>query len=167
MKGTFCVEHVGMERGIYLCDVLRTGIGEIVIFDIRMKRPYEEKTYTVPKMHTLEHVVATALNNVLASYKDIKKVYWGPMGCETGFYLILWDRKRKIKKKPRILGEILVRAIGEALTYSETPAKDKHMCGNVTTLTDIEAVKGELTDILIEASKVKRYNSYSKYTYIE
>ena len=83
---SFCVDHLKLQRGIYLSrrDVVGTEV--ITSFDIRMKAPYREPVLGSAEIHTIEHLAATWLRN--SDWKD-KIIYWGPMGCMTGNYLIL------------------------------------------------------------------------------
>ena len=83
---SFCVDHLKLQRGIYLSR--RDVVGQEVItsFDIRMKAPYREPVLGGAEIHTMEHLAATWLRN--SDWKD-KIIYWGPMGCMTGHYLIL------------------------------------------------------------------------------
>ena len=81
---SFCVDHTKLDRGMYLSR--RDGRdGDILTWDIRMKRPNQGDYLTTAAAHTLEHLFATCARN--SAYKD-GVIYVGPMGCRTGFYLV-------------------------------------------------------------------------------
>ena len=82
---SFQVDHTKITPGIYVSRRDRIAGGWITTFDIRMKRPNVEPAVHPNAMHTIEHVVATYLRS--SSFKE-HVVYWGPMGCLTGFYFI-------------------------------------------------------------------------------
>lgn len=83
---SFTIDHLQLKRGIYVSRTDKVGNSEITSFDIRMKLPYREPVLGGPEIHTIEHLAATYLRN--SSWKD-KIIYWGPMGCMTGNYLII------------------------------------------------------------------------------
>jgi len=83
---SFCIDHLKLERGIYVSRKDYVGSEVLTSFDIRMKRPYREPVLGGAEIHTMEHLAATWLRN--SAWKD-KIIYWGPMGCMTGNYLIL------------------------------------------------------------------------------
>lgn len=85
---SFTVDHCRLLRGIYVSrrDVTPSG-DELTTFDIRMTEPNRQPAIDGATLHTIEHLVATYLRNHL-QWKD-RVVYWGPMGCCTGNYLIL------------------------------------------------------------------------------
>jgi len=78
---SFCVDHTRLERGMYLS----RQDGDIITYDIRMKKPNGGDYLAVPAMHTIEHLFATYARN---SQYGSGVVYVGPMGCRTGFYLL-------------------------------------------------------------------------------
>lgn len=85
---SFTIDHTRLEPGVYVSrrDVTPAG-DELTTFDIRMTRPNREEALTPRALHAMEHLAATYLRN-RADWKD-HVVYWGPMGCCTGNYLIL------------------------------------------------------------------------------
>lgn len=90
---SFCVDHTTLLPGMYLSR--RDGAdGEILTWDVRMKRPNQGSYLSPACAHTLEHLFATYARN--SAFKD-SVIYVGPMGCRTGFYLLLsgnlssWD----------------------------------------------------------------------------
>lgn len=81
---SFCIDHTKLMRGMYISRI----DSDIVTYDIRMRRPNVEPVMDTGTMHTIEHLFATKARN--SSLKD-KVIYFGPMGCRTGFYLIMKD----------------------------------------------------------------------------
>ncbi len=82
---SFSVDHTHLKKGMYLS---RTDFGDIDTYDIRMKRPNQGDYVPNGASHTIEHLFATYARN--SRYKD-HILYVGPMGCTTGFYLIVKD----------------------------------------------------------------------------
>lgn len=84
---SFTVNHLTLLPGIYVSRKDTVGSEGITTFDLRMTRPNFEPVLNTAEIHTLEHLGATFLRNH-AEYKD-KVIYFGPMGCRTGFYMLL------------------------------------------------------------------------------
>lgn len=84
---SFKVNHLTLLPGIYVSRKDTVGKEIITTFDLRMTRPNFEPAMNTAEVHTLEHLGATFLRNH-KEYKD-KIIYFGPMGCRTGFYLVL------------------------------------------------------------------------------
>lgn len=84
---SFTINHLALKRGIYVSRKDYIGSEVITTFDIRMKEPNREPTLHVESIRTIEHLAATFLRND-EKWKD-RVIYWGPMGCLTGNYLIL------------------------------------------------------------------------------
>lgn len=84
---SFTVNHLTLLPGIYVSRKDHIGSEVVTTFDIRMTRPNFEPVMNTAEVHTIEHLGATFLRNH-KQYAD-KTVYFGPMGCRTGFYLIL------------------------------------------------------------------------------
>ena len=84
---SFTIDHNRLLRGIYVSRKDAVGAEPITTIDIRMKEPNREHVVHAGALHTIEHLAATYLRND-AEWKD-RVVYWGPMGCLTGNYLIL------------------------------------------------------------------------------
>ena len=84
---SFTIDHIKLQPGIYVSRKDYLGEEVITTFDIRMTSPNEEPVMNTAEMHTIEHLAATFLRN----HKEYgtKTVYFGPMGCRTGFYLLL------------------------------------------------------------------------------
>lgn len=86
---SFTIDHIKLQPGIYVSRKDHVGDSDHVIttFDLRMTSPNEEPVMNTAEVHTMEHLGATFLRNH-AVYGD-KTIYFGPMGCRTGFYLLL------------------------------------------------------------------------------
>ena len=84
---SFTINHMVLEPGIYVSRKDNIGKEVVTTFDLRMTSPNFEPVMNTAEVHTIEHLGATFLRNH-EEYKD-KTVYFGPMGCRTGFYLIL------------------------------------------------------------------------------
>lgn len=84
---SFTIDHTRLQRGVYVSRKDKVGDNVVTTFDIRMKVPNQEPVLTNEAIHTIEHLAATFLRN----HNDWKEkiVYWGPMGCLTGNYLIV------------------------------------------------------------------------------
>mgnify|MGYP001689712216 FL=1 len=91
---SFQVDHVRLNRGLYVSRIDEINGNYLTSFDIRMKLPNREPVINIAELHTMEHLGATFLRNHPVWKEQI--VYFGPMGCRTGFYLIL---KGKLKSK--------------------------------------------------------------------
>ena len=84
---SFTIDHLKLKPGVYVSRRDRVGAETITTFDLRMTSPNEEPVMNTAEIHTIEHLGATFLCNHPV-YKD-KTIYFGPMGCRTGFYLLL------------------------------------------------------------------------------
>ncbi len=91
---SFQVDHVRLNRGLYVSRIDEINGNYLTSFDIRMKLPNREPVINIAELHTMEHMGATFLRNHPVWKEQI--VYFGPMGCRTGFYLIL---KGKLESK--------------------------------------------------------------------
>lgn len=84
---SFTINHIKLQLGVYVSRKDKVGEGVVTTFDLRMTSPNEEPVMNTAEVHAIEHLGATFLRNH-PEYKD-KIVYFGPMGCRTGFYLLL------------------------------------------------------------------------------
>ena len=84
---SFTIDHIKLQPGVYVSRVDSIGVETVTTFDLRMTSPNEEPVMNTAEMHTIEHLGATFLRN----HADFgsKIIYFGPMGCRTGFYLLL------------------------------------------------------------------------------
>lgn len=84
---SFTIDHIKLQPGVYVSRKDPVGSEIITTFDLRMTSPNEEPVMNTAEMHTIEHLAATYLRNHAEFGKKI--IYFGPMGCRTGFYLLL------------------------------------------------------------------------------
>ncbi len=124
---SFKVNHELLKRGIYVSRKdydNKTGECIATTFDIRMKEPNREPVINIAELHTIEHLGATFLRNHTV-YKN-ETVYFGPMGCRTGFYVIF---------KGDLKSTDIVDIIKEMFVFmkdyeGEIPGADPKSCGN-------------------------------------
>ena len=84
---SFTIDHIKLQPGVYVSRKDQVGESTITTFDLRMTSPNEEPVMNTAEVHTIEHLAATFLRNH-ETYGS-KTIYFGPMGCRTGFYLLL------------------------------------------------------------------------------
>ncbi len=121
---SFFVDHTRIVPGIYESRVDTIGEETVTTFDVRLTHPNREPAIAPAAMHTMEHVVATYLRNHPA-WKD-ELVYWGPMGCLTGFYMIVKGRPAAADMYPIILESFQHMADYEG----DVPGATAQNCGN-------------------------------------
>ena len=142
---SFTIDHTLLKRGIYVSRKDVIGDSVVTTFDIRMKEPNREPALHPGALHTIEHLAATYLRNdpEWAS----KDIYWGPMGCRTGFYLILAG-----DLEPMDIQELLIGAYRFAAAFEgEIPGAHPKDCGNYSDM-DLEGAKAaaaRFTDVLV------------------
>lgn len=139
---SFTVNHNTLQRGIYTSRI----DGDITTYDIRMKLPNGGDYLETPAMHTIEHLFATFVRN--SKFKD-EIIYFGPMGCRTGFYFLV----RKVSP------EDVISLVQDSLKFisefeGEIPGVSKIECGNYLEH-DLIGAKKECKEML---SVVKNYN---------
>lgn len=121
---SFTINHIKLQRGIYLSRVDEVGGDYVSTFDIRMKEPNREPVIDVPALHAMEHLAATFLRND-SQWAD-KTVYFGPMGCRTGNYVLF---KGKLESKDIVdIMKNLFRFIAEY--DGDIPGATARDCGN-------------------------------------
>ena len=84
---SFTIDHIKLQPGLYVSRKDKVGAETVTTFDLRLTKPNGEPVMNTAEMHTIEHLAATYLRNE-PSWKD-RVIYFGPMGCRTGFYLLL------------------------------------------------------------------------------
>ena len=120
---SFSVDHTRIVPGIFTSRVDRLGDDAVTTYDVRLKRPNREPVIDVGAMHSLEHLIATYLRNDPVWQDEV--IYWGPMGCLTGFYLIL-----KGSRTPRELYPLLLAAFRSVEDAKEVPGVAPENCGH-------------------------------------
>ena len=86
---SFTIDHIKLQPGVYVSRKDQVGNGIVTPFDLRFTSPNEEPVLNTAEIHTIEHLAATYLRNE-PTWKN-RVLYFGPMGCRTGFYLLLSD----------------------------------------------------------------------------
>lgn len=121
---SFTVDHLYLPAGIYLSRQDNFGETSIVTYDLRMTRPNAEPVLNTAEIHTIEHLGATFLRNREGLKQDV--VYFGPMGCRTGFYLLLAN-----EHDPETMYELVKDMLTFIIGFSgEIPGNSASECGN-------------------------------------
>ena len=119
---SFTVDHRLIKEWIYISRI----DGDITTYDVRMRKPNTGDVMSNALMHSFEHLFATFLGNGRLSESV---VYVGPMGCQTGFYLLVRDANNKA-----VLDEVK-RVLAEIVSYEgEMPGMSEIECGNYRNL---------------------------------
>ena len=84
---SFTIDHIRLLPGLYVSRQDKVGSETVTTFDLRLTKPNDEPVLNTAEVHTIEHLAATFLRND-PEWKD-RVLYFGPMGCRTGFYLLL------------------------------------------------------------------------------
>ena len=84
---SFTIDHIRLLPGLYVSRKDKVGTETVTTFDLRVTKPNDEPVMNTAEVHTIEHLAATFLRNE-PTWRD-KVIYFGPMGCRTGFYLLL------------------------------------------------------------------------------
>ena len=121
---SFTIDHIKLQPGVYVSRKDKVGESTITTFDLRMTSPNEEPVMNTSEMHTIEHLAATFLRN--HSEFGEKTIYFGPMGCRTGFYLLLAGEYESKDIVP------LMTALCEFIRdyHDEVPGASAKDCGN-------------------------------------
>ena len=133
---SFTVDHDKLEKGMYISRI----DGDAVTYDIRMKKPNGGDYLSNRALHTFEHLFATYVRN---SEFSESVIYVGPMGCLTGFYLILRDT---------VTHEQAIRLVQDSFRFvadfsGKIPGSERRECGNYL-LHDLEGAKSVASDMI-------------------
>ena len=140
---SFMVNHIDLLRGIYVSRKDSVGNGMVTTFDLRWKVPNKEEVMGTGEMHAIEHLAATFLRNHPVEKDNI--IYFGPMGCRTGFYLLM---KGDLESKD------IVGLIKEMLEFvskfeGEIPGATPRDCGNCADM-NLSLARNEAKKYLVE-----------------
>lgn len=124
---SFTIDHNRLLRGVYVSRRDVTPKGDVITtFDVRLTEPNREPAVKPEALHTIEHLAATYMRNS-AEWKD-RIVYWGPMGCCTGNYLIMQG-----ELKPEDIVPLLRATFSFIAAYEgDIPGATERDCGNYT-----------------------------------
>ena len=137
---SFTIDHIRLQPGVYVSRKDQVGDQVITTFDLRMTSPNEEPVMNTAEMHTIEHLAATFLRN----HKEYgsRTIYFGPMGCRTGFYFLVRDMKHS--DAIALMKDIFAKIAD----YSgEVPGCTSIECGNYLEH-DLEEAKQEAASFL-------------------
>ena len=133
---SFTVDHDKLEKGMYVSRV----DGDVVTYDVRMKKPNGGDYLGISELHTIEHLFATYARN--SAVKD-SVIYVGPMGCRTGFYLLLRDS---------VSQDTAIRLVQDSFAFirdfeGKIPGSERKECGNYLDH-DLPAAKKTAADMV-------------------
>ncbi len=121
---SFTIDHIKLQPGLYVSRKDKVGAETVTTFDLRLTAPNDEPVMNTAEVHTIEHLAATYLRNEPV-WKE-KVLYFGPMGCRTGFYLLLIGIYSSCDVRQLVMD--CFRFIGEF--RGEVPGASAHDCGN-------------------------------------
>ena len=146
---SFTVDHDKITEGIYLSRI----DGDVVTYDLRTRIPNAGDYMDNLTMHSLEHMFATYVRN---SEIGGEVIYFGPMGCRTGFYLLTRDQA------PTRVLEVLKKALADTVAYEgAVPGASRVECGNYRELS-LDAAKRECQAYLAVLENHKGDFSYAE-----
>lgn len=145
---SFTVDHLKLDKGLYIS---RVDGEDIVTYDLRLKKPYKDSVLSTGAIHAMEHLGATFVRN--SKYTN-NIIYFGPMGCRTGFYLIVKDLKQ----------EVVIDLLMDTFKFiadhtGDIPGASEIECGNCYDM-DLEDAKKEALEYykVIENYEVEKLN---------
>ena len=141
---SFTIDHIKLQPGIYVSRKDHIGADTITTFDLRMTSPNEEPVMNTAELHTIEHLGATFLRNHETWKSSV--LYFGPMGCRTGFYFLLRDTVSK---------QEALELVRESFRFiadfgGEIPGSKRWECGNYLEhdLPGAKAVAADMLEVL-------------------
>ena len=121
---SFTIDHIKLQPGLYVSRKDAVGAETVTTFDLRLTSPNEEPVMNTAEMHTIEHLAATYLRNE-PQWKE-QVLYFGPMGCRTGFYLLM-----KGELTSRQVQQLVVDCFRFIACFAgEVPGASAKDCGN-------------------------------------
>lgn len=121
---SFTIDHIKLQPGLYVSRKDRVGAETVTTFDLRLTKPNEEPVMNTAEVHTIEHLAATYLRNE-PLWKE-KVLYFGPMGCRTGNYLLMEGELTSKEIVPFIIGMFEFVRDYEGVVPATVPKE----CGN-------------------------------------
>ena len=142
---SFTIDHTIHYAGFYLANVAHN----IFTYDLRFKKPNDGDYVDISAMHTIEHLFATVVRN---SKLQDQVVYFGPMGCRTGFYLLLLGVEKEEAK------DLTLECMKKCLKLDYVPGALEKECGNFREH-NLELAKKEIKAYIkvLERTEVKEY----------
>lgn len=132
---SFTIDHTKLNEGLYVSRTDQFGSETVTTFDIRMKKPNTDDVLSTTSAHTIEHLGATYLRND-AVWKE-RTVYFGPMGCRTGFYAVFHGKFGALDAL-----DVVKKLFAFILNYEgDVPGASAIECGNYRDLSLAEAKK--------------------------
>ena len=120
---SFTVNHLKLKQGLYVSRKDRSNGVTATTFDLRFKAPNIEPVMNTPAIHTIEHIGATYFRN---SHLKNKIIYFGPMGCRTGFYLVVFG-----SLKPENIYDLVTEMLEFVINFEgDIPGATMIECGN-------------------------------------
>ncbi len=120
---SFKINHLTLQPGIYVSRRDKSGDCVVTTFDLRITAPNREPVIDMPALHTIEHLCATYLRN--SAQKD-RVIYFGPMGCRTGCYLVMFGNL-----KPENIFDLIINMCDFVINFEdEIPGATAIECGN-------------------------------------
>ena len=146
---SFTIDHLKLQPGLYVSRRDRVGSETVTTFDLRLTSPNEEPVMNTAEVHTIEHLAATYLRNDPV-WKD-RVLYFGPMGCRTGFYLLMRDT---------VIRAQVLELVKESFAFiagfeGEIPGSQRKECGNYLEH-DLAGAKATAVDML---TVLERWNA--------
>ena len=121
---SFTIDHIKLQPGLYVSRKDKVGENTVTTFDLRLTSPNEEPVVNTAELHTIEHLAATYLRNE-PNWKE-KVIYFGPMGCRTGCYLLLSGDYDSLDVK-----QLVIDCFRFIANYTgEVPGASAKDCGN-------------------------------------
>lgn len=121
---SFTIDHIALQPGLYVSRWDQVGAETVTTFDLRLTSPNDEPVMNTAEVHTIEHLAATYLRNE-PCWKE-RVLYFGPMGCRTGFYLLMKGKLTSREVLPLVCDCFRFIAKFEG----EVPGASARDCGN-------------------------------------
>ena len=163
---SFNVDHSKLNRGVYLSRIDKMGDIYTVTLDLRVRVPYKEEVVSNMNLHTFEHCFATAVRNLTDEMENVAVSYFGPMGCQTGYYLVLNTTEEKDRYFD-LFSDILEKSCIEVEKMAEVPAKNELQCGNCYSLGEINDAIESARELKMLVEEMKEMKNFHQYKFID
>ncbi len=164
---SFNVDHSRLNRGVYLSKIDIMNDVYTITLDLRLRVPYKEKIISNKELHTFEHCFATAVRDITESIENVAVSYFGPMGCQTGYYIVFNTTESDENKYFDIFYNILKKACEYVKNMTEVPAKNELQCGNCYSLGDIDDAKNSAEELYKLVDEMDNQKAFHKYSFID